>query len=116
MFQKKNLFLKNIYPDKDLKNAENKSDLKKCYIAFDYFLHTVVLLNNYHNKSSNIEDVDHGVIETFLDSTLNLKYNSFLELYHEIEEFNVKSADLGRKKTIRIKISIKLLVLSIQIS
>ena len=109
------MFLKNVYPDKVLKKAENKSDLKKYYVAFDYFLHTVVLLNNYHNKNSNIEDADHGVMETFLDRTLNLKYNSFLELYHGIEEFNVKSADLGRKKTTRIKISIKLLVLSIQI-
>ena len=109
------MFLKNIYSDKVLKKAENKSDLKKYYVAFDYFLHTVVLLNNYHNKNSNIEDADHGVMETFLDRALNLKYNSFLELYHGIEEFNVKSADLGRKKTTRIKISIKLLVLSIQI-
>ena len=110
------MFLKNIYPDKDLKKAENKSDLKKYYFAFDYFLHTVGLLNNYHNKNSNIEDVDHGVMETFLDRTLNLKYNSVLEPYHDIEEFNLKSADLGRKKTIRIKISIKLLDLSTQIS
>ena len=109
------MFLRNIYPDKDLKKPDNISDLKIYCVAFGYFSHIVVVLNKHYNKISNIEDVDYDVMETFLDRTLNLKYNSFLELYHDIEEFTITSADLGRKKTIRIKISIKLLVLHIQI-
>ena len=34
---------------------------------------------------------------TILDKTLNLKYNSFLELYHDIED-TIKPTDLGKKK------------------
>ena len=52
----------------------------------------------------------------FLDKRLNSKDNSFLELYHDIEEFTVKSTDVSRKKVVKIKISIKLSVLSTQIS
>ena len=74
----------------DLKKIENISTLKKCYTAFDYFLHLVVLLNKYYNKNSNVEDVDHDVMETFLDTTWCSKYNSFLELYQAIEEFTIK--------------------------
>ena len=51
-----------------------------------------------------------------LDKRLNSKDNSFLELNHDIEEFTVKSTDISRKKVVKIKISIKLSVLSIQIS
>ena len=90
--------LRNIYSDKILKKSENISDLKIYFIAFDYFLYIVELLNKYYNKNSNIEDVDHDVMATILDKTLNLKYNSFLELYRDIEGFTVKSTDLGRKK------------------
>ena len=92
--------LRNIYSDKILKKAENISDLKIYFIAFDYFLYIVELLNKYYNKNSNIEDVDHDVMATILDKTLNLKYNSFLELYRDIEGFTVKSTDLGRKKNL----------------
>ena len=61
----------------DRKKFENSSTLKNYYKAFDYFLHIVALLNKYCNKISNIEDVDHDVMATFLDRTLNLKYNYF---------------------------------------
>ena len=91
------MFLRNIYSDADLKKSENIGTLKNYYIAFDYFLHTVVLLNKY-NKNSDIEDVDQNVMATFLRRTLNLKYNSFLELHHDIEVFTVKFTDLCRKK------------------
>ena len=91
------MFLKNIYSDVDLKKSENIGTLKNYYIAFKYFLHIVVLLNKY-NKNSDVEDVDQNVMATFLDRTLNLKYNSFLELYHDIEVFTVKFTDLCRKK------------------
>ena len=92
--------LRNIYSDKILKKSENISDLKIYFIAFDYFLYIVELLDKYYNKNSNIEDVDHDVMATILDKTLNLKYNSFLELYRDIEGFTVKSTDLGRKKNL----------------
>ena len=75
--QKERLFLRNIYSDELLKKSENMSDLKLYFIAFDYFLRIAVLLNKYYNKNSNVEDVDHDVIATFLDKTLNLKYNFF---------------------------------------
>ena len=81
----------------DLKKSENIGTLKNYYIAFKYFLHIVVLLNKY-NKNSDVEDVDQNVMATFLDRTLDLKYNSFLELYHDIEVFTVKFTDLCRKK------------------
>ena len=73
------MFLRNIYPDKE--KSENIGYLKKYYVAFDYFLHIFVILNKYYNKNSNIEDVDHDVLETVLDRTLTLKYNSFLEIF-----------------------------------
>ena len=75
--QKEQLYLRNIYSDVDRKKFENSSTLKNYYKAFDYFLHIVALLNKYCNKISNIEDVDHDVMATFLDRTLNLKYNYF---------------------------------------
>lgn len=75
--QKEQLYLRNIYSDVDRKKFENSSMLKNYYKAFDYFLHIVALLNKYCNKISNIEDVDHDVMATFLDRTLNLKYNYF---------------------------------------
>ena len=77
--QKEHLFLRNIYPDKE--KSENIGYLKKYYVAFDYFLHIFVILNKYYNKNSNIEDVDHDVLETVLDRTLTLKYNYFLEIF-----------------------------------
>ena len=76
------------------------SNLKLYFIASDYFLRIAILLNKYYNKNSNVEDVDHDVMATLLDKTLNLKYNFFLELYQDIEEFTVKSADLDRKKNL----------------
>ena len=81
--QKEHLFSRNIYSDNELKKYENISTLEKFYQAFDPFLHVVVLLNKYYNKNRNNEDVDHDVMETFLDTTLNLKYDLFLELYQD---------------------------------
>ena len=40
-----------------------------------------------------------------LDKRLNSKDNSFLELYHDIEEFTVKSTDVSRKKVVKININ-----------
>ena len=93
--QKEQLLLRNIYSKKDLKKSKNFSEK---IIAYNYFVHIVRLLNKYYYKNSNIEDVDHEVMETLLERTLNLKCNSFLELYHDIEKFTVKSTDIRRKK------------------
>ena len=71
----------------DRKKFENSSTLKNYYKAFEYFLHIVALLNKYCNKISNIEDVDHDVMATFLDRTLNLKYKHALLLYSTIFVF-----------------------------
>ena len=95
--QKKHLFSRNVYSHVDLKKSENISTLKNYYLAFNYFLHIVVLLNRYYNKNSYIEDLDHDVMATILDKTLNLKHNSFLELYHDIED-TIKPTGLGKKK------------------
>ena len=78
--QKEHLFLKNIFSYDELKKPENVSTLENFYRAFDLFLHVFVLLNKYYNKNSNIEDVNHDVMKIFLETTLNSKYNSFLEL------------------------------------
>ena len=51
------------------------------------------MLNKYYNKNSNIEFVDHDVIENFVDITLNSKYNSFLELYQAIEYFKIETTN-----------------------
>lgn len=56
------------------------------------------MLNKYCNKNSNIEDVDHKVMKTILDTTLIFKYDSFLELYQDIEKFTVKSTIFNRKR------------------
>ena len=40
-----------------------------------------------------------------LDKRLNSKDNCFLELYHDIEEFTVKSTDVSRKKVVKININ-----------
>ena len=61
------------------------------------FFCTVSLLDKYYYKNSNIEDVDQNVMKTFLDTTLNFKYNSFFELYQDIEEFSVKVKIVNRK-------------------
>lgn len=55
------------------------------------------MLNKNCNKNSNIEDADHNVMKTILDTTLNFKYDSFLELYQDIEKFTVKSTIFNRK-------------------
>ena len=84
--QKEHLFLKNIFSYDELKKPENVSTLENFYRAFDLFLHVFVLLNKYYNKNSNIEDVNHDVMKIFLETTLNSKYNSFLELCKDTEE------------------------------
>lgn len=101
--QKEHLFLGNIYSDADLKKSENISTFKNYYIAFDYFLHVAILLNNYYHKNSDIGNVNHGVMAAFLDEILNLKCNFFLELYQKIEDVHLKSTNLGRKRNYQDK-------------
>ena len=43
-------------------------------------------------------------MEIFLGAPGNSKYNSFLELYQDIEEFTIKSIKLVEKSAIKIKI------------
>ena len=95
LLNKKNIyFLRNVYSEQELKQSERINDLKQYYEAFEYFLHIVVLLNKYYNKDSEIEFVDHDVMENFLDVTLNSQYDSFLELHKAIEDFKIKTTVL----------------------
>ena len=104
-------FKKHLFWNGHLK-SENVIFLKNYYIA-PWLFFLLCRITNFYNKNSNVEDVDHDLTATF--RTLNLKYSSFLELYHDIEEFTAKSTDASRKKkTIKIKTG-KLLALSLWI-
>lgn len=56
-----------------------------------------VLLNKYYNKNSNAEFVDYDGMKDFLDVTLSSKYDSFLELYQDMESFQIKTISYCRK-------------------
>ena len=100
--QKEHLFSRYIYSYDELKKFENVSTLENFYRAFDFFLHLIVLLTKYYNKNNDIEDVHHDIMEIFLGTTLNSKYNSFLELYQDVREFTIKSIKLVEKSAIKI--------------
>lgn len=70
-------FLRNVYSEQELKQSERINDLKQYYEAFEYFLHIVVLLNKYYNKDSEIEFVDHDVMENFLDVNVEFTIRFF---------------------------------------
>ena len=70
LVQKEHLFLRNIYSYEDLKKSENISALQNITMPLTIFFDIVVLLNRYYNKNSNVVDVEHDIMETFLDTTL----------------------------------------------
>ena len=92
-------FKKHLFWNGHLK-SENVIFLKNYYIA-PWLFFLLCRITNFYNKNSNVEDVDHDLMATF--RTLNLKYSSFLELYHDIEEFTAKSTDVSRKKNYQNK-------------
>ena len=101
--KKEHIVSRYIYLYDELKKFENVSTLENFNRAFVFFLHLIVLLTKYYNKNSDTEDVHHDVMEIFLGTTLNSKYNSFLELYQDIGEFTIKSIKLVEKSAIKIK-------------
>ena len=46
----------------------------------------VVLLDKLYSLDSDIEDIDHDCIESFLRVDLNDQYNSFEEVYDAINQ------------------------------
>ena len=62
------------------------------------------MLNKYFDKNNNIEDVDRDIMETFLDTMLDSKYDLFLELYKTYENFASSREMIAEKLAIKIKI------------
>ena len=80
-----------------MKQSEKIKNLKNYYEIFECFLLVAVLLNKYYNKNSNAEFVDYDVMKDFLAVTLSSKYDSFLELYQDMESFQIKTISYCRK-------------------
>ena len=69
-----------------LNEFQQVQDLATYYENFKKVLSFVVLLDKMYSLVSNIEDIDHDCIESFLRADLNDQYNSFEEVYNAINQ------------------------------
>ena len=93
------MFLRNIYDEDGLKNSNAIKDIETYYKNFKRLIECYLLLDKYYNRDSEIDNVDHDCIETFIENDLNNKYENFGELYDAINELQIKNSGFLTKKS-----------------
>ena len=96
--KKEHLFLRNIYDEDDLKNSDAIKDIETYYKNFKRFIKCSLLLGKYYNRDSEVDNVDHDSIETFIGNNLNNEYENFGALYDAINELQIKNSGFLTKK------------------
>lgn len=84
--KKEHFFLRNIFNEDDFKNLDAIKYIETYYKNFKRLIECSLLLHKYYNRDSEINNVDHDCIETFIKNDLNNEYVNFGELYDAINE------------------------------
>ena len=93
------MFLRNIYNEDDLKNSDAIKDIETYYNNLKRFIECSLLLDKYYNRDSEVDNVDHDSIETFIENNLNNEYENLGELYDAINELQIKNSGFLKKRS-----------------
>ena len=85
LVKREHVFLRNIYEKEEreaIKNIENY------YFHFQKFIQISLLLNGFHSRGSDTEDIFHDCVSLFFQEE---NFNLFEELYNEIDKTQIKN-------------------------
>ena len=95
VIEKEYSFISNIFDPEDLTLSKNIETLEKYDASFKKILRIVVQLNNNYSKDTKVSDISDDFIDEY-------EFESFEDLYLDIENTQVKNAKWENRKDFRL--------------
>lgn len=91
--------LRNIYEKEELNECDAIKNIENYQFYFKKFIQISLLLNDFYSRVSDSEDISHDCVSLFFQEE---NFNSFEELYSEIDKTQIKKYSLLKKNETKI--------------